>query len=63
MKKLLQRIFKWNRFVGVYQFLDVNRRPHIIVWTRNALYEYDPTGKTKGLFTIEEAEKVKKVKQ
>lgn len=61
--KWLKRLFKWNRFVGVHQFLDIDRKPHIIVWTRNALYEYDPTGETKGLFTLKEAEKAKKVKK
>ena len=57
----IKKLFKWNRFVGVYQFLDIDRNPHIIVVTRNAMYEYDPTGKsTKPLFTLQEAERVKK---
>jgi hypothetical protein len=62
MKNFLKRIFKWNRFVAVNQFLDIDRKPHIIILTRDAVYEYDPTGKTKGLFTLIEAEKAKKVK-
>lgn len=57
IRNFWQKTFKWNRFVGVHQFLDIDRKPHIMVWTRNAVYEYDPTGKsTKPLFRLEEAE-------
>ncbi len=59
----IKKVFKWNRFVGVSEFRDVDKKTHILVWTRNAMYEYDPTGTTtKGLFTLKEAEDIKKGK-
>lgn len=56
LKQLYQKVFKWNRFVMVQQFLDIDRKPHIIILTRNQVLEYDPTGEAKQLFTIEQAE-------
>ena len=58
----LKQLLKWNRFTGVSQFMDIDKKQHIIVWTRNAMYEYDPTGKTKVLFTLKAAEAVSKKK-
>ena len=57
LKQLWQRYFKWNRFVAVQQFRSVDRKEHIIILTRNQVLEYNPTGKSKLLFTIDEAEK------
>ena len=59
-KSFYQKKLKWNRFVGVHQFLDIDRKPHIIVITRNQILEYDPTGNSKLLFTIDEAENAPK---
>lgn len=47
-------------FVTVQQFMDIDRNPHIIVMTRNQVLEYDPTGKSKLLFTLQEAENAPK---
>jgi hypothetical protein len=63
LKQLWQKTFKRNRFVAVQQFLDVDRNPHIIIMTRNQVLEYDPTGKSKLLFTLSEAEKAPKQEQ
>jgi hypothetical protein len=64
---LLQRMFKWNRFVAVQQFLDADRVPHIIVLTRNSAYEINLENaefaageKYRSLLTLKEAEKLTK---